>query len=150
MRANLAHLLDTAGLTALEKETHANVVALFHLGNDHFTFASGLSPQAWRQRISRYYYGAYNIARAVRLADSGVFSTDSSDHKRVGELPSSLANHQTYLNRLPVLRDDRNLCDYDHSAVETDLAIPVVDAEQLVRELESDARTWLVSRGIHP
>jgi hypothetical protein len=87
-----------------------------------FSFAARQNNRWWRQKISRLYYGAYNVSRAVRLCVSGEFSDDSTDHKRIGDLPADFPNQALYKNRLNSLRDDRNLCDYDHTARAADLA----------------------------
>lgn len=148
MRQNLAHVLDTAALTALDGEIRNNVIGLFKLGRYHLDFAKTLPTKDWRQECSRLYYAAYNMQRAVRLADSGNYSTDSTDHKKIGSLPAAFPKHATYEVQLPILREDRNLCDYDHSAAVTDLAIAIADARALVNGFAIDAASFLLSKGI--
>lgn len=148
LRENLRHLLDPAGNLALEREYHENIRGLFRLGSEHLGFATSLPAGQWRQVVSRSYYAAYNVTRALRLAESGHYSQDSTDHKKIDELPGGLANRMTYKTQLPLLRDDRNVCDYDHSVTEADLVIPVAQTLTLVAQLAVDARAYLASRGV--
>lgn len=148
MRANLVHLLDAPAVSALDAAISANVVGLFRLGEYHFSFGASQPTSDWRQRVSRLYYGAYNVQRAIRLHETGSYSTDSTDHKKINELPGGFPRSSFFAVQLPVLREDRNLCDYDHSAVESDLAISVADAVDLVRELINEGRAYLASRGV--
>lgn len=143
---NVEHLLDGAGKRAIAAEITTNVVALFRLGESHFNFAVATNAAEWRQVTSRLYYAAYNIVRAVRLDSQGVYSQDSSEHKKVDDLPTDFPNLATYTNQLPLLREDRNLCDYDHTVVQADLV--VADAKALVTQLLGDARAYLQRRGI--
>ena len=113
---------------------------LFKLGKSHYRFARRQNNRDWRQKISRLYYGAYNISRAVRLCVNGEYSTESSDHKKVEAIPDDFPNKNTYSNRMAVLRDDRNLCDYDHAAVIGDLILAPGDALQLVGDFLQDAK----------
>lgn len=145
---NLAGILSAAELDKIRQEIVANAVGLFRLGENHYTFACGLPPAHWRQRVSRFYYGAYNIRRAVALKHDGSFSTDSSDHKNVDSIPNALANASVYKSKLTNLRDDRNLADYNHLAIETDLLIPVADCEILVTEFLRDAKAYLIAEGV--
>lgn len=148
LRQNLTGILDAAGLALIDKEITSNVVGLFHLGELHFDFSQTLSKQHWRQRISRLYYGAYNVTRSLRFAYEGHYSQESTDHKKVAILPKDFPTTATYENKLSALRDDRNLCDYDHTAEEMDLVIPVKDADALVKQLVADARGYLNGRGV--
>lgn len=147
---NIEHLLSKRSVDALNREIKNNVIGLFRLGEEHYTFAAGLPGSSWRQIISRAYYGAYNVARSVRLHHSGAYSTDSSDHKKIEELPKGFPNQNTYTNRLSMLREDRNLCDYDHSVVETDLVFTVPEALRLVQGFVADSRTFLRNNGVRP
>ncbi len=149
LRTNLLHLLDANAIGALDKELERNVKALFNLGLYHFTFAVGIPPADWRQKISRTYYGAYNTKRAVDLKFSGSFSTDSGDHMEIDKLPDKFQNRSTYGMQLKALREDRNLCDYSHDSAESDLVIKVTDAETLVRDFIADARAFLRTSGVN-
>lgn len=147
MLANLRYILDAAACNAIQSEINTNVELLFALGESHYIFAKQLARQHWRQRISRFYYGAYNVRRAVSLHENGSFGTEVDDHKKT-ELPTGLNNSSTYGNQLRVLRDDRNLSDYDHTAIETDLVLTQNEAEIFVTDFLHDARAYLVGRGI--
>jgi hypothetical protein len=144
----LSLLLSRKSLKAIEKEVDANVAALYSLGKLHFDFAVGLSNADWRQKISRLYYAAYNAKRSISLKSDGTFSTDSTDHKHISLLPDSLPNKATYSVKLANLREDRNLCDYSHLAVVSNLMIPVGEAESVVREFLQECRAFLRDRGV--
>jgi hypothetical protein len=148
LKENLVNVVDAAAIGAIQVEINANVVQLYTLGRNHYLFAVRQNNRSWRQKISRLYYAAYNVSRAVRLSKHGEFSTDSSDHKKIESLPDDFPNANTYTNRLGVLRDDRNLCDYDHTGRRTDLVIGVIDAADLVTEFLKDARAYLIRRGV--
>jgi hypothetical protein len=147
MLANLRQILDLDACHAIEDEINDNVKQLFNLGESHYIFAKNLPHQHWRQRISRFYYGAYNVRRAVNLHENGSFSTDVDDHKKT-RLPDGFNNASTYSTQLAVLREDRNLSDYDHTASETDLLLTQAETEKLVTDFINDARAYLTSRGI--
>jgi len=145
---NLSYVLDAAAVQRLHDEVNRNVLALYALGEDHLGFAQTVPGRNWRQRVSRLYYGALNIKRAVTLHHSGDFSTDASDHKKIGNLPPDFPNENTYSTRLTNLRDDRNIADYSHLSTELDLVIPLVDAQTLVVDFREHARSYLQSRGL--
>ncbi len=145
---NLRGVVDTAACAAIEEEINRNVVGLFRLGEHHFTFAKAASRTDWRQKISRFYYGAYNVRRAVQLQTDGVYRTDVSDHKSIDEFPPHFPNSSTYKVQLVTLRDDRNLSDYSHDVSEADLILSVSDAEALVTTFVADAKKFLISRGL--
>ena len=147
MLANLRHVLDATACGAIQDEIDENVKSLFELGKSHYTFAKSLSKQYWRQRISRFYDGVYNIRRAVNLHENGSFRTYIEDHKKT-DLPAGLNDHNTYTVRLRDLREDRNLSDYDHTATETDLVLSQDEAEQITTSFVQDAYSYLVGRGV--
>jgi len=146
--AELSGILPASANELIEDEINRNAIALFKLGEGHFLFAKGLNKALWRQKISRLYYGAYNARRAINLHGSGKYSVDVSDHKNIDSLPGSFPNSSTYSVQLPTLRNDRNLADYDHEAVEADLLISVEDAEDLVTQFLSDVANYLTSKGL--
>lgn len=148
LQTNLAVVVNAAGRAAIESEICANCSQLYALGRNHFLFARRLKNRDWRQKISRLYYGAYCASRAVRLCVNGEYSTEAGDHKKIDAIPDNFPNKNTYANRLGVLRDDRNLCDYDHTAKLSDLIIEPADAEQFVAEFLRDARVYLEQRGV--
>jgi hypothetical protein len=145
---NVGYVLDAAAMALLQREIERNVAALFSLGDDHLSFAQTIAARQWRQRVSRLYYAALNVKRAVTLNHSGDFSTDVSDHKNISDLPSGFPNANTYGTRLVNLRDDRNIADYSHLSSETDLIITPADAQALVIAFRDHARAYLQSRGV--
>ena len=146
MLENLRHILDTSACDGIQQEIDENVKALFTLGEGHFQFAMQTPKTFWRQRISRLYYGAYNVRRAIQLHFNGDYQTDVTDHKKIGILPDSFPNKGAYQQRLVDLRDDRNQADYDHVADESDLILPQDDAEVFVTDFIN--RHFLNNRGV--
>jgi len=149
IKKELSGVLSKKSAKAFDVEIKQNVIQLFSLGEQHYNFARTTSGAHWRQVVSRAYYGAYGISRAIRLATTGAYTRESKDHEKIGDLPDDFPDKATYANRLRLLRDDRNLCDYDHSAVQPDLAITVADALTLVDSLLVHARTYLRTRKFH-
>ena len=148
VKDNLTGILDQAALQLIEGAIHANVALLYSLGSQQYSFARRLHARHWRQVVSRAYYGAYNVSRAIRLQVHGEFSTEVRDHQKFESLPDDFPKKHTYSNLLTTLRDDRNLCDYDHTAMETDLVIGRSAALTLVRDFISDAKGYLVTLGL--
>lgn len=148
MIQNLNHLLNVQEIAKLTVELDKNVAALFGLGHSHFTFACTINNNDWRQKISRLYYAAYNVRRAVVLKHSGTFSTDSSDHKNVDQLPDTIGNRQSHIVNLRDLREDRNLADYSHFAGASDLMISPNDALIFVTQFIADCRQFLLNNGL--
>lgn len=148
MLENIRHLLTRTAITSIENEINQNGVQLFRLGENHFRFASHITNRYWRQKVSRLYYAIFNIRRAVLLVRDGVYNTDLTDHKNVGELPDDFPNRETYTRRFSDIRQDRNLADYSHLAARSDLAVPLQETEQLAREFVNDARRYLRARGV--
>lgn len=147
MLENLRHILDSAACSAIQDEIDENVRLLLKLGNSHHVFAKSLPKQHWRQRISRFYYGAYNVRRAVNLHKDGSYKTDVDDHKKT-DIPQEIESFSTYQIRLRDLREDRNLADYDHTAVESDLILTQEEAERIVASFIADVEGYLGRRGI--
>lgn len=141
------NLIGQEASEAIELEIIRNVKLLFELGESHYNFARQLNRSHWRQKVSRFYYGAYNIRRSLSLFNSGHFSTESSDHNKT-ELPGELNNAETYQTRLHDLRVDRNLADYDHTASEEDLLIPLDEFESIVMDFIRDSRIFLIEKGV--
>lgn len=145
---NLAHILTADELQKINIAILAEGQALYALGQSHFIFAMSLPLGEWRQNISRLYYAAYNVKRAISLMNDGGFSTESGDHQKIDILPDTIENKEIYKARLKTLRDDRNLCDYSHIATENDLLITVADARALVTTFMSDAKKFLLDKGV--
>jgi len=148
LRQNLVGILDAQTLKLIDDEISKNASGIFKLGESHFDFARTLAKQYWRQKISRFYYAAYNVTRSLRFLYEGHYSQDVTDHKKVEVMPKDFPTTATYENRLSLLRDDRNLCDYDHTCTEADLIISVKDADVLVAQLIADARAYFRRRGV--
>jgi len=148
MLENIKHLITSECYESILGEIRKNVVDLFKLGADHYGFAKTVGRNNWRQRISRLYYGIYNVRRSVQLDYSGIYRTDTSDHQEVGDLPNGFPNTQTYSRRLVDLREDRNLADYDHSAELTDLILTPSEATELAKGFIDDSRSFLSNRGV--
>ena len=148
IKESLVNILDPTAISAIEAEICSNVAQLYALGKGHYYFAVRQNNRSWRQKISRLYYAAYNVSRAVRLCVSGDYSIDSSDHKKIEVFPDDFPNKHRYANRLGALRDDRNLCDYDHTAKFSDLVVGVDEAVELVQQLMKDAEDFLKLRGV--
>ena len=145
---NLAGVLLGPELQKIQSEIDSNVLGLFRLGESHYRFAQAIVATEWRQRISRLYYAAYNCRRALALHYDGSFSTDSSDHQRVDDVPDGLSNVATYKVKLKNLRDDRNLGDYNHLARESDLLSTAAEYETVVGEFIRDVAAFLRARGL--
>jgi len=147
LKRELAGVLNKGSARAFDREIRRNVIQLFHLGKNHLDFARSTRPPHWRQVVSRCYYGAYSVSKAVRLAVSGQYSQEVKDHEKVSDLPDDFPDKSTYANRLRLLRDDRNLCDYDHTAVEADLGLSSVDTLVIVSNFVQHASKYLRGRG---
>ena len=145
---NLAGALTPVQIARLRLIVRQQVIVLFHFGEEHYKFAKKLSTKSWRQKVSRYYYGAFNVSRAVRLEVRGEYSTDVSDHRKFENLPDDFPNKNTYVNQLNNLRLDRNLCDYDHTATIDDLLLELPQTEAMVSEFLRDSRAYLLVRGV--
>lgn len=143
LKRQLAGILSTKSAQVFDATVRKNVAQLFKLGEQHYMFARGISASHWRQVVSRSYYAVYNVSRAIRLAVAGHYSQEVKDHEKVGELPDDFPDKSTYTNKLRLLRDDRNLCDYDHTVVQADLGSTSVDTLQLVELFIDHGRQYL-------
>lgn len=146
--SNLSIILTEDEIRKIEDEVKKNVILLFSLGDSHYEFAMSLPISQWRQNISRLYYAAYNFKRAVTLINDGGFSTDASDHQKIDQLPGKIENIELYKAKFKNLRDDRNLCDYSHSATELDLLTNVTESRQIVTSFKNDVKLFLENHGI--
>jgi len=149
MIQNLNHILSAREIAKISAELDVNIVSLFSLGMEHFVFASNLdNDNDWRQKISRLYYAVYNFRRAIVLKFNGVYSTDSSDHKNIELLPSTLSNRESHINNLRNLREDRNLADYSHLGTKADLVIAPKDALIFAEQFLEDCKEYFLTHGI--
>jgi hypothetical protein len=148
LHTNLVDVLQQNALDAIEAEIDANVAQLYSLGRSHFLFAIRQGNRDWRQKISRLYYAGYNVSRAIRLCVSGEYSTEVSDHKKIDALPDDFPDRNTYANRLAVLREDRNVCDYDHVASRGDLVWGVEESVEILDKFLRAAKKYLRGRGV--
>lgn len=148
MLKNIEPIIGAGATRKLRIEIRKNVVELFRLGLTHMVFANKIKSREWRQKISRLYYAAYNIRRAIFLEFNGHFTTDSSDHRNVNQLPDDFPSKDVLGQQLRDMRQDRNLCDYSHGSKIADLIISPTDAEKFVAEFEKLARKYLTDRGV--
>ena len=148
VKENRSPILKQDALDAIEAEIERHSVELCGLGFQHYRFAVKLPRQHWRQRVSRLYYAAYAVSRALRLYVWGEYSAEAKDHQRIGHLPDDFPGKARLANQLPVLREDRNTCDYDHASRAVDLLIPTSDAVQLVREFLAETKSYLKAKGL--
>lgn len=146
LRRQLAGILSTKSARTFDATVRKNVIQLFKLGEQHYMFARGIAASHWRQIVSRSYYAAYNVSKAIRLAVAGHYSQEVRDHEKVGELPDDFPDKNTYTNKLRLLRDDRNLCDYDHTVVQADLGSTSADTLRLVERFIDHGRRYLNAR----
>ena len=149
VKGNLSSILDKAALDRIETEIEKNVLALLDLAKRHYNFARKQSNPNWRQKISRLYYAAYNASRAVRLYVSGHYSTDVRDHQKSEKLPDDFPNRAQYVNKIIVLRTDRNICDYDHASTASDLLLGSTKSTELVEAFLDDAVIYLAGKGLN-
>ena len=70
------------------------------------------------------------------------------DHTKFDKLPKDFPNRARYINQLAVLREDRNMCDYDHMATASDLALGSTISLTLVRDFIADTTAYLKSKGL--
>lgn len=141
-------LITKKSARQLEADIQRNVKLFFALGEEHFSFAKGLAKRHWRQRVSRAYYGAYHVARSIRLQNSGEFKEGPGDHKSSSNLPDGLRDSAAYGNQLKALRSDRNLADYDPHITKADLVNPPPYWIDFVERFIHDARLFLKGLGV--
>lgn len=148
VKENLSGILDQAAIDRIESEIGTNAKALYRLGRQHYLFAFRQPSSNWRHRVSRLYYAAYNVSRAVRLFVLGAYSTEVKDHQKFNDLPGDFPSKDRYSNQLAVLRNDRNMCDYDHTCRASDLILGTAQSTCLVKDFLDSARSYLVIKGL--
>jgi len=120
----LETILDVEELQKIQDAINENVQQLVNLSRSHLRFAESVAGRSsWRQRVSRGYYSAYCMSRAVRLKSSGYYNTDPTDHKKIGDLPANFPDKSTWEDFLIKFRADRNIADYDHTVSERALEL---------------------------
>ena len=107
------------------------------------TLAAGTTEAEWRSAISRAYYAAFHVARALLLSLG--FRTPQADRAH-GYLWLRLANAgaadvKVAGNRLNALRRQRNRADYDSHPPRTQpmAANEVKNAEEIIQALDAAA-----------
>ena len=86
--------------------------------------------------------------RAIRFYCDGHHTTNVKDHQKIGDLPNDFPRKGYFKNKLGVLREDRNTCDYDHSAYSSDLLNHHVESEKLLKDFLTEAKAYLNFRGL--
>ena len=145
---NLKGIINSEALAAIEHSLHENVRQIYRLARHHYVFAAGLDAPHWRHSISRVYYGAYLTNRAIRLFVTGDYSTDVKDHQRFNQLPVDFPNRDRFANQLAILREDRNLSDYDHTANAAELVIGKSASISLVGEFLDVTKMYCSGKGL--
>lgn len=141
-------ILDQANLDLIEAEIRRNTSQLFDLAITHYRFANSLNRSQWRQKVSRLYYAGYSASKAIRYFSTGHHSTEGADHKKVGDLPGDFPRKNFFTNKLTVLRDARNTCDYDHTSKANSLIISTKESSEVVTEFLKESKGYLSGRGV--
>lgn len=147
VKENLESILGPEA-EAIESEIGRNTKDLYKLALYHYRFAVRLTRPHWRQRVSRLYCAAFAASRAIRLQTTGQYSTEVADHKRIENLPDDFPKKAQFSNRLPVLREDRNTCDYGHDSKVENLVLSTAEATQLVADFLRITRSYLIAQGV--
>ena len=149
IKENLRGVVDDNAVDAIEAAIRQNVKELYVLARRDFTFACRLNAVHWRHCVSRLYYAAFCAARAVKLEVDGEYSASVAEHGNVWKsLPRKFPDRDRFANRLAVLRNDRNICDYDHTARARDLIIGRADSRALVDDFLKSVKEFLIARGL--
>lgn len=144
----LKGVVDPIAIAAIEREIGHQAQAMFNLSLKHFRIAKRLNAPDWRQKVSRSYYASYSCSKLLRYYVEGTNSKDVGDHKKVGNLPDDFPNRAFYSNKLTIMREDRNLCDYDHIAKAKDLSIGVGGTITLSRDFIHEVKVYVSGRGL--
>lgn len=137
----LTGIISEDEIKKIEEEILVNTKKLIRLADSHLRFAKKSSgADAWRNRVSRAYYACYSVSKAIRLAEEGIYSTEASDHKKIGQIPDKFPNKNIWSDKLVKFRADRNIADYEHNANEGSLEYKskeyLQDAELFVKEVK--------------
>ena len=140
-------ILSPSQIRKITAELHRNVRLALQLSECHLHSARAARTHgagAWRQVVSRGYYCCYCASRAVRLAETGSFSMETDDHKKIGDLPTGFPSGALWADILTKFRADRNLADYDHSvrvtALEYTATKYLTHAENFLKEVKKYLR----------
>lgn len=144
----ISGLVSDESASQLRGEFDRHVIGLVELAREHLLVAKSLPRSRWRHKVSRGYYCSYHAKRALRLYVSGHYSTDSSDHKKVSDLPDDFPSKESRKRRLNDLRTDRNTADYDHDANEDLLIIGVAESVVFSESFLSDVLEYLTRCGL--
>lgn len=147
----LSGVLSPPELDRIREEIHRNVRQALNLGEGHLRAAKAArmaNSRSWRQVVSRSYYGCYCASRAIRLSQSGGFSTEVEDHKRIGDLPDGFPDRTRWADILTKFRADRNLADYDHTAHLADLEYSAAQYLAHAERFIAAVRSHLHQQGI--
>lgn len=145
----LSSILPQPEINKILSFAYNHVKMLMKLATQQLNYAKSIkSRKAWRQKISRAYYACYNASKAIRLADSGYYSQESSDHKKIGELPNTFNNKTYWEDFLKKFRSDRNLADYDHVSLSKDLEYSPTTYLNEATNFINEARNYLINKGI--
>lgn len=148
IKENLKYLLNQEAIDTIEAEIERNCKKLYDLSLLHYRFAVKLPNPHWRHKVSRLYYSSYAASRAVRLYVAGEHSTDVKDHQKIGNLPDDFPERARFNNKLALLRDDRNTCDYDHTSCAGDLFMSTSEAIRITKNFLEEVREYLISKGL--
>lgn len=143
----LAGIIDQSAIDSIELEIRRHSQMMFDLSLKHFRVADRLGSPDWRQKVSRAYYASYNSSKMLRYFIEGYHSKEVSDHKKIGDIPTDFPQRSIFSNRLQIMREDRNLCDYDHDAHAIDLSIGVSESVDLSRSFMRSCKAYVGDRG---
>lgn len=114
-RKKLVTLKLANDLATFDGHTHSVVVRWFALAQQHLDEILKADTKTCPRTIySRSYYAVYNASRAVRYVVYGEVSLRGDDHRKVGELPDSFPNVNSWTLRLTQLYEHRLRADYDN------------------------------------
>ena len=142
----LTGVLSQVEAQKIEEELRRNVRQALRLSETHLRSARAMN--SWRNVVSRGYYCCYCASRAIRLAETGIFSTETDDHKKVGNLPAGFPNRAVWSDVLTKFRADRNLGDYDHTARPRNLEYSSGKYLVFAGDFLNEAKRYLRARGI--
>ena len=146
----LKSFLSSEAIEVLKKEKNKHCRELITLGDTHLLAAETQDKKKhWRQIVSRCYYSCYAYSRSVRLFHDGRFSTEPSDHKKVGQgLPDDFPDKTVWADFLNNLRADRDYCDYDHKFRVSELNNNLDDSMKRAKDFRIAVIDYLRKKGV--